>query len=171
MQEERPEALNLPRLRSRGAGSSKLSYLPPEKKCIKSICDITNWLELSLINLPGPEKFRLMTNRNLQWNIHCPHLSQLSKFSRSFFYDAWAGSRRPLSNSGCYQSWCKRNSKSHKICTTFGFRSLKFQQTWSRFRFIMDPMEENIFLEEHMKLTFSIMNDLRKRKELSVTWY
>ncbi|XP_073227282.1 kelch-like ECH-associated protein 1 [Porites lutea] len=30
----------------------------------------------------------------------------------------------------------------------------------------MDPMEENIFLEEHMKLTFSIMNDLRKRKEL-----
>jgi len=30
----------------------------------------------------------------------------------------------------------------------------------------MDPMEENIFLEEHMKLTFGIMNDLRKRKEL-----
>ena len=37
MQEERPEALSLPRLRSRGAGSSKLSYLPPEKQCIKSI--------------------------------------------------------------------------------------------------------------------------------------
>ena len=30
----------------------------------------------------------------------------------------------------------------------------------------MDPMEENVFLEEHMKLTFGVMNDLRKRKEL-----
>ena len=30
----------------------------------------------------------------------------------------------------------------------------------------MDPMEENVFLEEHMKETFSVMNDLRKRKEL-----
>lgn len=86
---------SLPRLRSRGAGSSKLSYLPPEKKCIKSICDINNWLDLSLINLPGPEKFRLMTNRNLQWNIHCPHLSQLSKFFRSFFLRRMSGYKTP----------------------------------------------------------------------------
>ena len=68
---------------------------PPWKKCIKSICDINNWLDLSLINLPGPEKFRLMTNRNLQWNIHCPHLSQLSKFFRSFFLLRMSGYKTP----------------------------------------------------------------------------
>ena len=35
--------------------------------------------------------------------------------------------------------------------------------TWS---WIMDPIEENVFLEEHMKVTFSVMNELRKKKEL-----
>ncbi|XP_068728176.1 kelch-like ECH-associated protein 1 [Montipora capricornis] len=30
----------------------------------------------------------------------------------------------------------------------------------------MEPMEETIVIEDHMKLTFGIMNDLRKRKEL-----
>ena len=53
-----------------------------------------------------------------------------------------------------------------KFNSMFAFTTLKFGETGVIFRFIMDPMEENIFLEEHMKLTFSIMNDLRKRKEL-----
>ena len=30
----------------------------------------------------------------------------------------------------------------------------------------MDPVEKNLVIDEHMKLTFSVMNDLRKRKEL-----
>lgn len=30
----------------------------------------------------------------------------------------------------------------------------------------MDPIEEIVYLEEHMKIAFSVMNDLRKKKEL-----
>ena len=39
-----------------------------------------------------------------------------------------------------------------KFNSMFAFTTLKFDETGVIFRFIMDPMEENIFLEEHMKL-------------------
>ena len=39
-----------------------------------------------------------------------------------------------------------------KFNSTFAFTTLKFEETGVILRFIMDPMEENIFLEEHMKL-------------------
>ena len=95
VQEERPETLAYLGWDPEELARRNCHISPPEKQCIKSICDINNWLDLSLINLPGPEKFRLMTNRNLQWNIHCPHLSQLYKFFRSFFLLRMSGYKTP----------------------------------------------------------------------------
>ena len=66
--------------------------------------------------------------------------------------------KRPYFNSGYYPSLYKLKTENIR-CTTLTKFGLVFL-------FIMDPMEENVFLEEHMKLTFGVMNDLRKRKEL-----
>ena len=69
---------------------------------------------------------------------------------------------RRHSISGFYQSiYTNKEFILHKHICKAGFPKLR-----ARLVVIMDPLEENVFLEEHMKLTFSIMNDLRKKKEL-----